>query len=380
MRVTESKPNTCYLTAGGYLVVLKVEEYLLRTTKELSPGFTKNGRSVNELSHPYGWRFQEDGVMIGLTQEWNEKLHIIAELPFGIPELPKGYGWKGGYPVLRKPEPGEEYLSPHCDRGGHEFCYKHGHSIATGVSGETTGFGRRRLIVEALEAKPQKHGGVIEPDGLEWVDITDTHPEHLLRRDIDWGGRTQADFPIDESDGLSVKEYAMSTGYRIYCQRKDLPQTTPPKTEDKYAKYATFPVEVKTEVLMDSVEDTKFHKDNNITTVVFPAVEVREDVKPNSVFSDECICSIMNFDANFNTSKKDYTSGANPSVKGRQSRLSYFITEPLANTYKFFKPSFRYVLLYSTIAAIVYSAANFETVVGLIKSCLPKVSIEWREK
>lgn len=62
----------------------------------------------------------------------------------------------------------------------------------------------------------------------------------------------------------------------------------------------------------------------------------------------------------------------------KQSRLSYWVTEPIGNMYGAAKSSVRYIVISSVLAAVGYTAYSPSRAIGFIKSCLPKVNIEWR--
>lgn len=285
MIVTESKPNTCYLTAGGYLITLKGVDGYLFAPLALSPGLTHLGRSVYQVRSigyrykGYGWVWEQDGTIKNLQDEWIEKLRIIKELKGNIPELPAGYKWKDGFPRIGNFELGT-------------------------------------IIFRTLT----KSGYYLEN--------IDKDPHTSLSNQSYW----------------SLNDVGSK---RLLLEKEDKMEVTLPKTDDKYAQYAQFPVEVKAEIFMEA--HTSPQEDNNVATVTFSATKDSET--PN----------IM----------------ANPI---RQSWLSYFVSEPLSNTYKFVKPSFRYALLYSVIGFGVYTATHFEAALSLIKSCLPKINIEWRNK
>ena len=102
-----------YLTAGGYVVEIINDE--LNSSERTSPGLSITGRNILELNERFdsknGWYYERNGTIKGLTQEWIEKLKIVQELPFPIPELPEGYTWADGYPQFREIKKNEYYVS-----------------------------------------------------------------------------------------------------------------------------------------------------------------------------------------------------------------------------------------------------------------------------
>ena len=113
-----------YITQGGYLVKIvdhNSYEYYYYAGKCHSPGLNSLGKTVDEISRTEGrtwsnegWAWNRDGT-ITLNEEWSEKLKIIKEAPFKIPECPDGYRWAGGYPQIVTPNIGDYVLSYSAD-------------------------------------------------------------------------------------------------------------------------------------------------------------------------------------------------------------------------------------------------------------------------
>ena len=101
-----------YITQAGYLVKFtnKDSSYFYADKKHC-PGVNFSQQAVGSLSRKYGWAWRHDGS-IGLDKEWSEKLKIIKEVPFDIPECPEGYIWACGYPQIVTPNIGDYVL---CD-------------------------------------------------------------------------------------------------------------------------------------------------------------------------------------------------------------------------------------------------------------------------
>jgi hypothetical protein len=97
------EPNKAYITAGGYVVKLDYNCY--------APGMSPGENDDYCAAGPGGWHWEKDGSIIGLTPEWMEKLKIVEECPFKVPDLPDGYKWAGGFPQFRIPKKGEYYFS-----------------------------------------------------------------------------------------------------------------------------------------------------------------------------------------------------------------------------------------------------------------------------
>ena len=145
-----------YLTAGEYVVEIMGDENQLHATRRTSAGQC-GGKGIDKCwNKPYGWYYNDDGSITGISKEWDKKLTITEELPFSLPELPKGYEWAGGFPQYRVPNVGE------C------FCTKNTNGILTGEVGECFGIAgllgsnKRRLIVSkaALTEQPKSESPV----------------------------------------------------------------------------------------------------------------------------------------------------------------------------------------------------------------------------
>ena len=137
MVVTESKPNACYLTKGGYLVTLNSS---LKAPINLSPGLNKDNKNSEKFGK--GWQWKPNGCPNeGLESEWADKLAIIEELPFSIPEAPLNYQFAGGYPQFREPVNGEQFMGMYRpDIVTRDVCW----------SGVGILYGGRRIIVEPI--------------------------------------------------------------------------------------------------------------------------------------------------------------------------------------------------------------------------------------
>ena len=101
-----------YVTQAGYLVkITSKDSFHFYADKKHCPGVNSSQHTVGSLSRKYGWAWRHDGS-IGLDKEWSEKLKIIKEVPFDIPECPEGYIWACGYPQIVTPNIGDYVL---CD-------------------------------------------------------------------------------------------------------------------------------------------------------------------------------------------------------------------------------------------------------------------------
>lgn len=108
-----------YLTAGGYVVHITAmspfhDNYY--STIECSPGFNAGCNTIQKVSSDregdfrrYGWAYKPDGT-IYLGNEWSEKLRIIEEFP-KLKPAPQGFRYAGGFPQARPPKQNEWYMS-----------------------------------------------------------------------------------------------------------------------------------------------------------------------------------------------------------------------------------------------------------------------------
>lgn len=146
-----------YLTAGEYVVEIMGYGNQLHATRRTSAGEC-GGKGIDKCwNKPYGWYYNDDGSITGISKEWDKKLTITEELPFSLPELPKRYEWAGGFPQYRVPNVGE------C------FCTKNINGTLTGEVGECFGIAgllgsdKRRLIVSKAALTEPKSESPVEP-------------------------------------------------------------------------------------------------------------------------------------------------------------------------------------------------------------------------
>jgi hypothetical protein len=103
MRLEDGKT---YLTAGGYIVTIIENEYGEFCSNKPNPGVNSCGSSCSKYNNEkYGWVWEHDGTIGGLTPEWTEKLRIVRE--FDLPEIPEGYEFADEYPMCRTVKEGE---------------------------------------------------------------------------------------------------------------------------------------------------------------------------------------------------------------------------------------------------------------------------------
>lgn len=95
-----------YLTAGGYIVTIKKDEYGFFYSDKPNPGVNSSGSSCEKVhGKKHGWQWNGDGTIPSLAPEWTEKLRIVSE--FNLPEIPEGYEFADEYPMFRILKKGE---------------------------------------------------------------------------------------------------------------------------------------------------------------------------------------------------------------------------------------------------------------------------------
>ena len=193
--ITENAPNTCYLTAGGYLVTL--DNHLI-APPNLCPGETAQG---NKTTTGWGWRV--GGNIVGLQPAWGEKLQIVKLMDFPIPKPPAGYKYLDGYPQWRAPKAGELYCT-----------------APESIERANVDLQSSYLIISLITKE-------------DCVDITDSHPNLIPRVGIDFydGGGENAGkcswslTAYKCSLNRTISDWANARKFRHYC----LPEHVPPK-------------------------------------------------------------------------------------------------------------------------------------------------------
>jgi hypothetical protein len=331
MLVTKSKDNTCYLTKGGYLVTL---DDRLVAPINLSPGLNHNNKNSKEYER--GWKWKGNGTPEkGLQPDWTDKLTIIEELPFGIPEVLEGYQFIGGYPQFRKPENNEHYM-------GMKACGKPTQNVH--VKGRATPdtspsyYGGRRIIVEPIGSPI---GSPVDPptnpliDDL--VDITESHPDLIPRVGIDYF-KTRSDNKVRFTSETHIKEtigyWVTKHGTRHYCLPKDVPN----KVYTKMTDGVPLPKGIKS-----------FDLPVNIGPVNFDLASLSNLTQINDLLN-----------------KKDEPT----------SLLTTFVGNPYRNSVWAAQKAFPYIVFYSVIVVAAYCMWDPSSVISLVKSCLPSISVE----
>lgn len=346
--VKENVPNTCYLTVGGYLVTLDKN---LIAPPNLCPGESAMGNKPTS-----GWRWQADGKIVGLQPTWGEKLQIVKLIDFPIPKPPAGYKYIDGYPQWRAPKAGEWFAESD-----------------TYVEKTYKDLSASYLIVSPVTKE-------------DCVDITDSHPNLIPREGIDYYDGPIHQFQITEKGSIrkTIKEWRESyCKFRHYC----LPEHVPPKEEALRELNKA----------MDEEYPQYYIPEN---TELFAYIEVTNKdkyrcVRINGELGSEVSVNLTKFEnrkkitkeeALARVSKTEAFTPAPPKITNLcveiagppQSRFSYWVIEPIGNMYGAAKNSVRYIVISSVLAAIGYTAYNPAQAIGFVKSCLPKVNIEWR--
>lgn len=350
-----------YLTADGYIVPIIKESGGFFTTAECSPGVTSEGKTIQQLNseasirNNKGWLYSEFGETC-LNEEWNKKLKIVKELPFSLPTAPEGYRYKDGFPKLKTVEPGDIYLVSHiADKNGlPPKCY----GTATNsqkASTSTGGFDSLRLILEV--AYPAL------PDGFEWTQDPPefrkpkkgefyTNGEKAVMAFFDEMYYKLNKWIVKQKAASPLKEVAVEEFPRYYIpENTELFAYIEVTNKDKY-RCIRINGEVGSEV---SLNLKHFENRKKITKEEAEARISKVFIPTQHKITNLCT-----------------------EITTPQSRFSYWVTEPIGNMYGAAKSSVRYIIISSVLAAIGYTAYNPARAIGFVKSCLPKVNIEWR--
>lgn len=152
------EPNHNYVTKAGYVVQFGDSLW----SKNRVPYITSYGGSYLDGSIA-SWR--NDGTICGLTSEWAEKLHIVAELPIEIPTLPEGYRWKDGFIQWRLPQQGETFI--HLDNGvikAHQNYVSNKNFIIESAAG-----GKEIVMNPVVKKSASLIGGLIKKTANYWL-------------------------------------------------------------------------------------------------------------------------------------------------------------------------------------------------------------------
>lgn len=223
-----------YVTAGGYVVKIIHCNTFYYATIETSPGVNSGGQDITKVridcplkynSLTLGWCYYADGT-ISLGSGWSEKLRIVKELPEGIPTIPSGFQWAGGYPQCRVPVEGEQFFGLKSDG-------THGHYVTTMKDQTLVGTNHQRFIVEKINKEEKKEVTtklVIKVPKLRPSQV----PDDLVEvTDI-------KDYVITKGDGYTFKDgsfhrYTYDLGRTI--ESLFVPDTRDWATKENYENY-----------------------------------------------------------------------------------------------------------------------------------------------
>jgi hypothetical protein len=316
-----------WLTEGGYIVKLDSE---LRASVEHSPGLASSGRCSKEAKTGWGW--EKDGSIFGLKTEWCKRLRIVQKLS-ELPQLPSGYKWKDGYPLVREVELGEEYLSLNSslDEFKGKYSFKRGSGTLFSYSPI---FGEKRLVVEPTKIEP--------PISLE---IGKTY---LTR------------------DGFIIK---VNKNAEFFTSNKPL------RDYEKNGKCITSLSDPSKYDIVSEIEVPDKLRGHSPEDVVWDDVKkvwkkTGDGIQP----SQESVDKLRNILAGDLTQEKTSRIGSLS-----KKVANYFIIEPVADAARVAIKSARYVLLASLISGGIYSFANPERATRFAHSLVPKVSISFEK-
>jgi hypothetical protein len=192
-----------YLTAGGYVLRLTEDGHMLRGPLS-GPGVNIHGKNTKEYGT--GWVWYNDGS-INLSPEWSESLRLVKEFTDPIPDAPKGYRHKDGFPQFRHAKHGE----PHLYHG--KLAVTSQSAIATS-GGETLG---EYFIFEKIEEMKQSiTPGVWITKGGYLVDINSSLKGNFKGHEKNWwSDGIVVHNPPDENMGALTLVTKMPEGYKI---------------------------------------------------------------------------------------------------------------------------------------------------------------------
>lgn len=317
--------NKTYIAAGGYVVKL---DYNL-----CAPGMSPGQNEFYCSAGSGGWNWEKDGRIRGLTPEWMEKLKIVEDCPFDLPTPPDGYRWINGFPQVRIPKKGEYFLS--YDSRTKSFsevkCCDGNYITPYGTDG-------RRLILDKTTKATQ-----------EW-------PKYYKRG----GDKTRFD------TGLFVERDKSGQCHTI----KESGDFSPPfewepKYHDKFVKQGDW-IEVSKEEVDKELKKWAFdpslirNRNNSVTSV--------SDVSSSKKAKD----IVMKKETAINV----VTGVAKFAGKWGWRTVNYWAFEPATEVITKVMRAVRYVTLTGAIVGGVYAYNNPDKAVDLIKSCLPKITVE----
>lgn len=233
-------------------------------------------------------------------------------------------------------------------------------------------------------------------DRMNWVELTDL-PKHTLRKEIDWAKDRDKDYwyPIVAGFvGKSVENVVTEySDQRFRCLYKDLPEA---KTEEKWVTQDREPFRLGIDQYRWKMgsDYTKWfldgpHKHRHGYVDVYGHVyEIRCKESDVSVYSymtprkeenNVLGCKVLDIDSNMVYDSSGYNlklslQDAKASLP-KQSKLNYWLVEPIKNIGAFAKSSFRYVVLLSVAGGIVGAIVA----PNQFKKILPKVEIKINE-
>lgn len=413
-----------YLTAGGYLVKIIKQNGGFFTTIDCSPGVNNAGKTVRQLNtevsirNNKGWLYSEFGQTY-LNDEWNEKLKIVKAMDFPIPKPPVGYKYLDGYPQWRAPKVGEWYAESDTYV---EKAYKDLPTPSLIVSPIT-----KEDCVDITESHPD----LIPREGIDYFDgpiheFQITQKGSIQKTIKDWR-ESYSKFrhyclpehvpPISKEIDVYPKYYkAFNTNVYAYIELLN-------KEKYRCVKLNGEPDREISADLRNFPSEDLITREEAISRIQKPAQETRHVTYPRYYkkitplegisfikrINESQYCVVMSdggwnkVESWGNSQEKDYASreiseeeamklhkycndvekspeedSKSPIVS--QSKFSYWVTEPIVNMGTFAKKSIRYILVSSVLAGIGYTAYSPSSVGSFIKSCLPKVNIQWEKE
>jgi len=305
------EPNKAYITAGGYVVKLDYNS--------CAPGMSPGENDDYCAAGPGGWHWEKDGSIIGLTPEWMEKLKIVEECPFEVPDLPDGYKWAGGFPQFRIPKKGEYYFSISVGK-------LNSINLAS-VNFESSNFyhnGKRFILEKTLKAS-------------ETPKETVTVVKYYKHREK-FGGEI-----------VFIKRI----GDRYGCARGNS-KCSNPNMDQPWDRYCNIAVGDGTWIEISEGDALKLLDVNSVTS---SKKEEGNTVKKETAL--KVVGAVTRFAGNWGF-----------------RALNYWVFEPAAGFGKPIVKSVRYATFLGMVGGSVYGYYHPQEVKDAIKSCLPKITIE----
>jgi hypothetical protein len=314
---TPAIPSTFEVKPDNYY--LTEGGYIVKLDNHFNSLWPMPGSAIGGLNT---WKWEKDGSIEGIASAWVAPLKIKEVLQVEFPkELPTGYQWKDGVPQFRLPKNGEEY-------------WKGSYSPVTAYGDHSKG-SYSQFILEKVVATPpvEKY-----PKYYETGDKT----TYAFRKRVNANTYRLVDF--------SGEEYGY---YNWDSPLRDKMVATVELTESEALGRIVAP---KTPTPLE--KGTKMHED------------IIAKTPPNALHG------ITFGPRGAITTGNTLRISAGP----KQSKLSYWITEPAHNSYTAVKKSVRYVVLWGALSCIGYTAYNPAGVARFVKSCLPKITVRYENE